>query len=72
MNKLIDLRFVIGAFFVIIGALLLIYHFVSDSDTDLNLWCGAGFGAFGLLMILLSFQKNANDELLEEQSKLNR
>lgn len=68
MNKLIDLRFVIGIFFLIIGLLLLIYHFMKESATDVNLWCGAVFGAFGLLMVLLSFQKDAHDELLESSS----
>ena len=66
MNKLIDLRFVIGSFFLIIGLLLLIYHFVAGGDTNVNLWCGSGFSVFGVLMILLSFQKDAHDELLDE------
>jgi hypothetical protein len=68
MNKLIDLRFVIGSFFLIVGLLLLLYHFVAGGETDVNLWCGGSFAAFGLLMIVLSFQKDANDELLEDTS----
>lgn len=66
MNKLIDLRFVIGSFFILIGLMLLIYHFVSAVGTDVNLWCGSAFGIFGIVMVLLSFQKDAHDELLEE------
>jgi hypothetical protein len=67
MNKLFDLRFVIGSFFLLVGLLLLIYHFSSSSETDVNLWCGAGFSVFGVVMILLSLQKDAHDELLEEE-----
>ena len=69
MNKLFDLRFVIGSFFLIVGLLLLVYHFVAGGDTGINLWCGAGFSLFGILMIILSFQKDAHDELLEEPPK---
>ena len=72
MNKLIDLRFVIGIFFLIVGLILLIYHFVAGGDTDVNLWCGAGFSVFGVLMIILSFQKDASDELLDDLTHLNR
>lgn len=66
MNKLIDLRFVIGSFFLLIGLMLLIYHLVSAAGTNVNLWCGSSFGIFGIVMVLLSFQKDAHDEILEE------
>ena len=71
MNKLFDLRFVIGSFFLIVGILLLAYSFFS-ADTVLsmhtiNRWCGIFFMLFGIVMIILSLQKNADDELLEEE-----
>ena len=67
MNKLFDLRFVIGSFFTIVGILLLVYMLVaSEGGQAVNGGCGGNFLAYGLLMIWLSFQKDAGDELLEE------
>jgi putative Mn2+ efflux pump MntP len=70
MNKLFDLRFVIGSFFALVGILLLFYGFlttdVSNNAHAINKWCGAVFVIFGVLMIILSFQKDAHDELLEK------
>ena len=71
LNKLFDLRFVIGSFFLLVGILLLAYSFLS-ADTTLNMhainrWCGIFFIVFGILMIVLSLQKDADDELLEEE-----
>ena len=71
LNKLFDLRFVIGSFFLLVGILLVAYSFLSG-DTDLNMhtvnrWCGIFFIVFGVLMIVLSLQKDADDELLEEE-----
>lgn len=68
MNKLFDLRFVIGSFFSIVGLLLLIYGLASKvrEGQSINSWCGVLFLVFGVLMILLSFRKDAHDELLEE------
>lgn len=68
MNKILDLRFVIGVFFTIIGILLLGISFSDSGDaTVINRWCGIVFAAFGVIMILLSFVKDANDELLKEE-----
>ncbi len=66
MNKILDLRFVIGVFFTIVGLLLLGYSFMNDNEasSSINLWCGIVFSAFGVLMIILSFVKDANDELI--------
>jgi prolipoprotein diacylglyceryltransferase len=76
MNKLFDLRFVIGSFFTIAGILLLIYSFtVSDAAagqqaienaSSINRWCSIAFIVFGLIMIILSLRKDAHDEIIEE------
>jgi cytochrome c biogenesis protein CcdA len=69
MNKLFDLRFVIGSFFTLVGILLLGYSFTAasaDNTQVVNRWCGIVFIVFGVLMIVLSLQKDADDELLEE------
>lgn len=69
MNKLFDLRFVIGAFFTLVGILLLLYGFLSQNQSvqAVNKWCGSVFTVFGILMIFLSFGKDAHDELLEKE-----
>ncbi len=67
-NKILDLRFVIGVFFTIVGLLLLGYSFMNDADTAsaVNRWCGITFEIFGVAMIILSFAKDADDELITE------
>jgi hypothetical protein len=59
MKKLLDLRFVIGAFFLIIGVLLVIYYFSehvpTTLSTSINLWSGNTFILFGIGMIALSY-----------------
>ncbi|MCZ2460361.1 MAG: hypothetical protein LC128_12150 [Chitinophagales bacterium] len=61
MNKLFDLRFVIGCFFLIIGILLILHGFISsESDQTVNRWCGAFFSLFGLVMLLLSYRSTTN------------
>ncbi|TDE44875.1 hypothetical protein E0I26_06970 [Flavobacterium rhamnosiphilum] len=65
MNKLFDLRFVIGLFFLIIGLLLIGYSFLSDATEykkEVNLYCGLLFSSFALLMFMLK-QKNKDDEV---------
>ena len=54
MKKLFDLRFVIGAFFSIIGLLLIVYSFIEEAGKNLNLICGIIFSVFGIVMIILS------------------
>lgn len=67
MNKLLDLRFVIGLFFVIMSILLLAHSFFAADSTEdartINRWCGSVFGIFGVFMVVLSFRKDAHDEL---------
>lgn len=67
-NNILDLRFVIGVFFTIVGLLLLVYSFMPDGETaqSVNRWCGMVFGIFGIVMIVLSFTGNADDELPTE------
>jgi len=71
MSKLFDLRFVIGSFFLIVGLLLLVYSFVgsglSAEGHSINRWCGISFAVFGVIMIILSLQKDAHDEMLEAE-----
>jgi hypothetical protein len=66
MKKLLDLRFVIGAFFTVVGALLLIYYFMKASEVlpaaMVNAWCGIVFMLFGLGMITLSYVQKLGDE----------
>ncbi|HEY1114880.1 MAG TPA: hypothetical protein VGE66_15025 [Chitinophagaceae bacterium] len=70
LSKLLDLRFVIGVFFTLIGLLLLVHSFVivtsMEGAESINRWAGVVFLAFGILMIVLSFQKEAHDEIIEE------
>jgi hypothetical protein len=69
-NKILDLRFVIGAFFTVVGLLLIGYSFVGDDAAAhaVNRWCGITFTIFGISMIILSFVKDADDELTEQSS----
>ena len=60
MNKLFDLRFVIGIFFLVIGVLLLFYSFLSKAEINLqsiNRYCGAAFTIFGVVMLFISTKK---------------
>lgn len=69
MNKLFDLRFVIGLFFFVIGILLLLYYFIAakgiDQRSDVNLWSGLAFVLFGILMLLMSRNKVDNNDAAE-------
>ncbi|HEU0065359.1 MAG TPA: hypothetical protein VFQ58_10015 [Flavisolibacter sp.] len=63
MNKLFDLRFVIGVFFLVIGVLLLIYSFLSKAEVDMqtiNRWSGSIFTVFGVIMLIISTRKLPN------------
>ncbi|RYY39131.1 MAG: hypothetical protein EOO08_11415 [Chitinophagaceae bacterium] len=64
MERLFDLRFVIGAFFSIAGILLLVYGF--SEGAAVNKWCGGIFILFGLLMVALSYFKEVRDVNAEE------
>jgi len=59
MNKLLDLRFVIGLFFSVVGLLLIIYFLLDakEGPAKVNAVCGGLFLLFGLGMVLLSYKK---------------
>lgn len=66
MKKLFDLRFVIGAFFFVVGCMLLLYYLANKlwlvANDSVNLWCGLVFILFGSMMILLSYGQDSPDE----------
>lgn len=71
MQKLLlDLRFVIGLFFTIIGLLLLAYSFFATTQLqtgeNINRYTGIVFLVFGIFMIVLSQRKEGYDELVED------
>ncbi|MDE3213399.1 MAG: hypothetical protein KGM98_09200 [Bacteroidota bacterium] len=57
MKKLTDLRFVIGAFFFIVGLLLLLYGFLgAEAGKSINRGCGIIFILFSLVMFVFSMK----------------
>lgn len=64
MEKLFDLRFVIGLFFTVVGLLLLGYHFLDSMVTEemVNLWTGGIFLLFGVFMVVLSYKQAPPEE----------
>jgi len=65
MNKFFDLRFVIGAFFLVVGILLLIYSFTNTTvvHAAVNRWSSIFFIVFAVVMMLLSIDKKPKDKL---------
>ena len=63
MQKLIDLRFIIGIFFSLSGLILLVSYFTSTESNhpQLNLYAGAVMLVFGLLMLLLFYKGDAEN-----------
>ena len=70
MKKLLDLRFVIGVFFAIVGILLTVYYLFSSKPPDsssVNIWCGVVFMLFGVVMIALSYlNKNSEEQSISD------
>jgi len=66
MKKLLDLRFVIGVFFAIVGILLSLYYItgshVPADEGSVNIWCGVLFVIFGAGMILLSYVSKIDED----------
>ena len=70
MNSLLDLRFVIGAFFTIIGLMVFAYGFTGEETAgSINQGCGILFLVFGVFMVLLSFKKDASDKVLDHDEQ---
>jgi len=61
VNRLFDLRFVIGLFFLVIGILLIVHGFVGGAGLVINKWAGGLFLVFGIFMIVLSGKKPSAD-----------
>lgn len=54
LEKLNQLSFVIGVFFIVVALILLIGYFVSSNlHATMNLYTGAGMLVFGIVMINL-------------------
>ena len=68
MNKLFDLRFVIGIFFLVVGLLLIVYSFMSSVFHPVNRWCGIVFIIFSVIM--LGFSLIRKKEFVSETEKL--
>jgi|YelNatPaOPRAMG01_1025707.scaffolds.fasta_scaffold20496_5 hypothetical protein len=65
MKKLLDLRFVIGLFFFIVGVLLTIYFILNlkqKTNASINIKCGVSFVVFGVIMIFLSYIQEIKEE----------
>jgi hypothetical protein len=59
-KRLNELNFVIGLFFTIVSLILLIDHFFTQFSGKLNLYTGLVFLVFGLFMIAIRTNKNAD------------
>ena len=57
MKKLMDLRFVIGIFFLTAGVLLLGYAFLNSAGATINTWCGILYVVFGGGMVWVSARR---------------
>ncbi len=58
MDRFLDLRFIIGLFFLLTGLALLLYGVTHTEGSGINTGCGVLFIAFGALMALLSPKAN--------------
>jgi hypothetical protein len=63
MEKLTDLRFIIGLFFSLCGVVLLLcYGFLAQANhPQLNLYAGTAMLLFGLLMLWLFYKGDAEN-----------
>lgn len=56
-KNILDLRFVIGLFFLLVGVFLFIGSFVMQAGPDktevVNRWCGVVYIIFGIVMLAL-------------------
>jgi hypothetical protein len=63
MQKLTDLRFIIGLFFSLCGLILLLSYFIAaeSNHPELNLYAGGIMLVFGLVMLLLFYKGDAEN-----------
>ncbi len=63
MEKLTDLRFIIGRFFSLSGIVLLVNYFagIEAKHPELNLYSGSAMLVFGLPMLLFFFKGDKKD-----------
>ena len=66
MKKLLDLRFVIGIFFTVVGALLAVYDLITVQNkamnTSVNILGATVFLFFGIGMIVLSYTNKIDED----------
>ena len=61
-KKFSSLQFIIGLFFLLIAVILLVGYFASALlNSPINLYAGAAFLLFGLLMMVLTPKTDAPD-----------
>lgn len=63
MQKLTDLRFIIGIFFSLSGVILLLTYLIAaeSNHPQMNLYSGGLMLLFGLLMLLLFYKGDAEN-----------
>lgn len=63
MQKLTDLRFIIGLFFTLTGMILLLTYFVASESNHpvMNLYSGGVMFLFGLVMLLFYYKGDAEN-----------
>ncbi len=68
MKNVLDLRFVIGLFFALVGIFLFITSFTSHPEggktETVNFWCGIVYVTFGIFMLIL-WKAGGNKEPVE-------
>lgn len=65
MKNILDLRFIIGAFFFLVGIFLFVGSFIlhptGEKTETVNFWCGVFYMAFGIVMLLLMRVSNSRE-----------
>lgn len=61
LNKLNQLSFVIGLFFILVAAILIVgYVMGGELKTQINLYSGIGMFLFGIFMVLIKENEDPN------------
>lgn len=61
-NNSLDLRLVIGLFFLIVSIILIVTSFIISNGNEINRDAGFAFLVFSAVMILLSRRKQKGDK----------